>query len=232
MNRSKKKDNTQKEKKNSLKPSNKKTLTKTPDTKGSKDNTDNEKQAKFDTFREWGTLIASGIAVIISIFAFFNSHEQTKLAEKSLKFSNRPYIIIKINEDYSGGRELDNFEITIKNIGQTPSYKTRIFAEMEITKVDSITLTDDNYRRAKEIKLIGVLEKDISNNTVFIITDSLERINRTDIGRINSKEIFVFIYGYITYEDIFKDTHRTEFCFWYNSSPRWFEFYKKYNEAY
>lgn len=232
MNRSKKKNNTQKKGKSSSDPVSGKTIDKGfPGTKKKEARKQGE-QSPFNRFKDRATLGYSIVAIFISLLALFNSQKQTELAEQSMKFSNRPYVIVQIPKySYDSGNfnELNTLDVTIKNIGQTPSYKIEIFAKQRIEEVDSITVID--YKDTKQVFQIAFLDNNEGGES-FTITDSIQILNEKDIKRIKSKEISTFIYGYIIYEDIFKDTHRTEFCFLYNSGLELYGFYKKHNEAY
>lgn len=227
MNRSKKKNDTQKKKETPSEPISQKKIIKTKDAESRTGNIEKEKQTKFDIIIKWGTFIVSGIAIIISILALVNSQKQTEISKQSLKFGNRPYVIVRKNES-DIENQFDSFLIYIKNIGQTPAYNIRIFAEKIISNVDSVNLTNNDYSRMKEIKQIPFLEN-IPFGEAIILTDSLG-IDEIDRESIKTKKVFLFIYGSAIYDDIFKDSHRTDFCFFYNSY--WYKFYKKYNEAY
>jgi hypothetical protein len=184
-----------------------------------------EVSKKSDGFFKWGSLIFSVVAVIISYFAFLNSVE-------SKVISNRPYVIVE-EIRYSGmpglerGNSVDNFEVEVlvRNVGLTPAYKSEFKSAMNIYGPEFTNTPDFNVELEKG-KIF------VNNSVYYIPIKNIRPFSVEDINKLNDKTNFIYVYGILTYQDIFDESHTTKFCFRMDFLGfDGFKFYKSFNDA-
>lgn len=121
--------------------------------------------------------------------------------------------------------------VSIINSGKTPALNVHAVAAMSYWK------SDDEFTPVYKIaNMLGgpstsVIQPD---NTISITTPSFPEkggINKADVDNIISGRWTVYISGYITYDDVFREHHRTKFCCFLDRGLRSFHNFKNYNEA-
>ncbi len=153
------------------------------------------------------------------------TRESNVLTEKIAKMDLRAYIsVIDMSfEKIKVGEKLCS-NMNLKNVGKTPAYKIKVDIGFKIGGTGVYDIEMQNLIRSHEEHILtsGVI-MNISGETdyMWIKDDSTKVIN-------GGKPCF--IYGKITYFDIFKVEHHTNFCFSY-TVPRGFTVYNKYNDG-
>ena len=181
--------------------------------------------------------LVSYIAIAIAALTAFYTYGQVSIAEKSMKISNRPYVIAtkpKINQLYFSDDNTDlAFTQSFSNLGQTPAYETVIYSK--------VVLADKNFNPGDHSlqNVVRVIDHDSTqivlgnNQNTSILHEyegeifTFEEMKKTE----ERAELFIYIYGTITYTDIFEDSHKTEFCYKLNFKKRTFETHNNFNKA-
>jgi len=160
------------------------------------------KECKFFNFRLKRNIVSIASA-IIAFFAAWFSYEQVSVTREAMNITNKAYItIIKIEQDTPTASDMSEFHSILQfvNTGQTPAYNVNISLEIKIAS-DEFNLTPiDKIKSFKKAQVFG------KNNTIPFYPE-FDKINKIDSENILAQKSFIFIYGKVTYEDIFKE-HR------------------------
>lgn len=220
--------------------------TKTPNTR--EDKGDNKNSNKYNTSKNFREFIKniykfvfrentiSFIALIVAGLAALFAYNQTEVAEKSMKISNRPYIIVEGIQAYVMNTWDDqhphSFEdvrtdVIIKNVGQTPSYKTRFKSAVNIYGNE---FPDDPEYDNLIMNIPGII---MAKGTDWKFeTKNFREFSAEEIIQVINRNLFIYVYGEITYYDIFDDEHLIKFCFRINKIDiNDYGFCEKYNDA-
>jgi hypothetical protein len=180
---------------------------------------------KSEYLFKWGTLSASILALVVSFLAFNNSVD-------SKKISNRPYVVVE-DIRYSGmpslerGNSVDNFEVEVlvKNVGQTPAYNTVIKSTMNIYG-SNFTIAPEFNKESETGKVL------VNGSEYYFRVNNIRPFSIEKINEVNDKKSFIYVYGIISYSDIFHDYHVTKFCFRMDFLGfDGFKFFKTFNSA-
>lgn len=180
--------------------------------------------------------ILSLIALLIASSSAFFAYQQSEISKQSMKISNRPYIIVQGTETrvwityppmFSDSVDNVQTDVIFKNVGQTPSFKTKITAAINLYP-KNFTNTPDYGDTPKES-----VELSISKDLTYKYTaESFRPFYEEEIRKVLAGELFFYLYGQVDYRDIFGDKHRTKFCFILNNPHIvGFNHYEKHNEA-
>lgn len=154
-----------------------------------------------------------------------NAAESIALAEKSMRISNRPYMIVNGVPPVS----FENWNkitvtIKIKNFGKTPAMRTRILAQINCFPSNFV----ENFPLQESIDTVKTSVDIGTEMPIHIELKNHKEFTQDEILQLNSKRIFLFAYGIIEYTDIFNDSLRTRFNFKWNGEK--FEVHPKYND--
>ncbi len=141
----------------------------------------------------------------------------------------RPYVVLKEISDFSvQNGKFETCSIEFTNVGKTPAYNY-----FHVSRFITRTVTDNDSAEGAVIAarnrntgvVIGSNLSDIKylqSTTKAVLLDS--------IG-VFKKEIPIYLYGFIYYEDTFGKAHRVWYCFVYFPEKRAFMTYSRYNGA-
>lgn len=121
--------------------------------------------------------------------------------------------------------------VQYRNTGKSPALKLITIASVE--PVDKGKEPSFTY----EPNLAGVLSSTVLQpNAIYrniLNAGGATNIAVTQVGydRIRSGDLVVFVYGKLTYEDIFSRSHRTTFCVYLDPIGKTWNTYKGYNEV-
>jgi hypothetical protein len=149
------------------------------------------------------------------------TRKSVEVAERSIEIAQettitiqRAYITVSAIAGYydrRDGKFLGEFNLTIKNVGNTPANNVRMFAESEIAqhpkigngKLLNVPDTDSpNWTR------LGLIEQNATHSERVYIESSPD-----EEQRITNGELHFCCQGIIQYEDRFRITRSTNFCF-------------------
>lgn len=162
--------------------------------------------------------ILSLIALIIACSSAFFAYRQSSIAEQSMKYANRPYIIV----DGIRQNTNDRYSFEISNFGSTPSYYTKIYYEIF---TDDTSFTPPN-EYAMVIDNVSVIGGNTNRRQVRIKVGNMFRPDTLE--KLEARNEYVFCAGKIEYQDIFKDKHSYYFCFKKSTDPGFSKF-RDYN---
>lgn len=165
--------------------------------------------------------IISIFALIIASSSAYFSYTQSEIAEASMKYANRPYIIVSGIKQF----QINKFGFKISNFGATPSYYTKIYYD--------IFIGDTSFVPPKEFgkinNLIPVIGGNVKGSNVYFESDNMFLPDTLEkLERLNK---FIYCAGQVEYQDIFKDKHGYFFCFKKTTDPGFYK-YKDYNFAF
>jgi hypothetical protein len=160
--------------------------------------------------RDWydkATVIAAIIAAICTGAAASFTGYQAWIAKDTAKRQLRAYI--SVPEAYvkyaRNGARPDGW-IAISNAGQTPAYQVQLDSETRILDYPLITsftfLTNHHY----EIGNLGPQSK-LSPSQI-----GDEDLPADEFAELKNGQRRIFLYGTITYKDVFKKQHYTNYC--------------------
>lgn len=100
-------------------------------------------------------------------------------------------------------------EVIIKNTGKTPAFKVRTLITLHYLKSGEKIVIDK-----KELTTLSASNRIMHPGmTGYLQTSELPGVpNKADIENIVNRRFFVYITAFITYEDVFKRPHFTEYC--------------------
>lgn len=143
-----------------------------------------------------------------------NSFTRTSISlmDSSMKIDNRAYLVLqKISWGAFEYGKQSYFDVTLKNVGKTPAYSVGSPVLMKVyfnKSFDSIVLPEIKTNPDQTNIIGGGLEEVISVKS-----------NYNPKREITSNDI-IFIWGIITYKDIFKNIHYTQFSGSFDYSNR------------
>ncbi|MDZ7725712.1 MAG: hypothetical protein U5R06_23520 [candidate division KSB1 bacterium] len=165
--------------------------------------------------------IISILALIIAGSSAFFSYSQSKLVEESMKYTNRPYLVLNGIEKSTN----HDYMFSISNFGNTPSYFTKIHYDTFIR--DSSFIPPDNFSMTNTlVPTIGGKKE-----RLFTPVKVNNLFNPDTLQILESNNKFVFVAGKIEYMDIFNDKHGYYFCHLKSTDKGSYKF-KDYNYAY
>ncbi len=161
---------------------------------------------KKDAF-EWIAIIISFCALTVSLVALIKTIEGTKI-------SNRPFIIVEPPTMYSFPDFVVNKEMNfsqvffnVKNVGNTPAYNVHLKTSLEIydSNFSSTPIFKNDNNKFSNTLVKGVdYQLEIYPNRNF---------SEKEVNDLISKKKYIYVYGILSYADIFDDTHSTKFCY-------------------
>jgi hypothetical protein len=144
--------------------------------------------------REFANLAITLVALFLSIFTVWVTHRDSS---EALKQNQRVYVAPELVGDDKKAL------IRIRASGQTPALDVKVSATFVILWSDS-----QEEERAQETKPLK--DSDLATaveNALFLPGATLDLIT---INKDNRESI---TRGWVTYKDVFGDSHKTDFCF-------------------
>lgn len=118
------------------------------------------------------------------------------------------------------------FGVIVTNSGKTPALKVTPLQRMVVSFTKEPLIIRYNQPRTKPS--IGVLQP---NAKLLLETDKTEPFTKEIISRLESGQVTLYVFGIITYEDIFKRSHKTTFCMYMSSDLSSMKICETYNDA-
>lgn len=155
-----------------------------------------------------------------------NAKKSIDLAEKAMRMSNRPYIVVSSAKVVSFV-DWNNVNILVitKNFGRTPAMKIQISARINCF-ANEFTENPPFEVRVDTVKSLGFIGSEMP---IHINLKNHIKFSNDEILKLNERKLFLFAYGVIKYTDIFDDTLVTKFNFKYNGKS--LDVHPKYNDV-
>jgi len=177
--------------------------------------------AQYLAMREQADLLRKSVDVAREAT---NATKEAAIAAKksadSLPITERAYLFVDSIEwpNKKGPSSLGEFNksttiITIVNAGRTPAILQNFDSELIIKKNDYPSKDNPNFTKSLEFPK-GIITKSDGKETFTHQT----AFSHTVISEDDFSHSILLCYGYIRYEDIFRNIHATGFC--YEISPR------------
>lgn len=164
------------------------------------------------------SIVLSAFSVITSVLALVILNNQLH----TMRIEQRAWI--KISHELQPVAENKPLiaEITIKNIGKTPA--KRIEGNYRVQKVRKDASPDmvsgNNFNN-----FIGILNQDTpSTSHVPMLRENTDILNpailtKSDVAEIESGDVYIAVFGRLTYFDVYGTSHWINFCFWRTPKP-------------
>jgi hypothetical protein len=117
------------------------------------------------------------------------------------------------------------FEVVITNSGKSPARKVRTWIQFDTIPADRKFSPNYGLPQKQSVSVIQPQQR------FTLPTSSLQPVNASDIDTIKNGKAILYLFGKITYEDIFKTQHSTTFCMTLAPSLDGFAACDAYNEA-
>ncbi|MBI5214279.1 MAG: hypothetical protein HY960_00840 [Ignavibacteriae bacterium] len=176
-----------------------------------------------------GTLILVFYTIKQVNFSILFAEKTIALADSSMKLDHRPWVIFqKIIPDSYNIDSMSEGSVWIDNYGKTPAIDLDLVVGMFYDSVFEITRLpldgEDNVSfKSKAIIPPSRPSQIVCNDFSFLSPERRKKILQ--------KKGWLFVYGVITYTDVFKGHDTTVFCQVYDVDSRSFVFFKKFNTA-
>ena len=150
-----------------------------------------------------------------------------EIAEMSARVSNRAYISFKdVTKQILQVGKQASVDIKYVNVGKTPAYNISIIHGV---KIGGSGFFDNEIENIKTTKITNqTLGASLDGNTT---AGSGEMINYENFTKIMNGQKSWFVYGNITYNDIFGGSHFTRYCFQVFPDKNIIVMCDKYNDA-
>ena len=175
--------------------------------------------------------ISTVIYVLVTNRHLDTAREAITFSKEAFLAGNRAYICVKDSEVFRATRigsdqakigakhealvagDIAALEVTFINSGATPANKVASTAFIHLIG-SWIPDEDPQHEPSGGIRLdasqsIDAVPKD---GTFTIAGTTFAELSQDEVARINAGKTFLVIYGRVTYEDMFKVSHRTTFC--------------------
>ncbi len=161
------------------------------------------------------------IGLLISLAAAVFAYRQSDIAEQSMKYAIRPYVVLSGIKAHSNNR----WRFSVSNFGMSPSYHTKIYY--------GTFISDSSFVPPSSFSKINDLVPVIGANTRGALTkaDIAHVFHYDTLQVLEKKNKFSFVAGKVEYIDIFNEKHGYFFCFIKTTDPGVYKF-KDYNYAY
>jgi hypothetical protein len=134
--------------------------------------------------------------------------DSAEVAGKALAIGERAYLVVdqfKTSQSFSANIPLE-IRYHITNVGRTPGIITGISAKAQILEKLPDQPTYEVRTRGKEMIGSG------TQHGLPMQAESIVGITTELYGRVRQKTLAVFVYGKVSYSDIFGNPHDTGFC--------------------
>lgn len=150
---------------------------------------------KFTLAFNFLLLVFTAVYACISIL-------QWNTTERQLSIGNRAWVVVeKIDTSEPKIGESLSVVLTILNTGNTPSIKTTVTSRIS-TKVDSDLLPITEPRNFVVIGPRCEMHHKISTGP----------LDETTVSALKEHKLPLYFFGFITYDDVFGEHHKTRFC--------------------
>ncbi|HEY2711856.1 MAG TPA: hypothetical protein VGI60_05020 [Chthoniobacterales bacterium] len=153
------------------------------------------------------------------------------LSEQMNRIEERAWVApAGISGDLEVGKEFRP-QVVFKNSGKTFALRMASSIKIELVKKGS----DPNFDRVKEPSKVDDIWSSVllpPNGQCGSLPDPLEKspFSQEQIDSIRDTQS-LFVYGRVSYADIFGHYHWTTFCYLYDVREKTYGYYNKYNEA-
>ena len=170
--------------------------------------------------RHYVTSFLSVLALTVSALAFLTTYEQSHVANRAY------YAVVEptLDTDSLTNRRLFGTYIET-NLGNTPAYDVTANKQLRILSKDSLPDIGSLPTRSNPI----VVGSHVQMPPFAIWSDSV--LTNQDIEALRSGKRRIYLFGKITYTDIFNRSQWTTFCYEYVFRWKKFFAYPRYNDA-
>jgi hypothetical protein len=174
-----------------------------------------------------GTLIATGLAANYT-------RKQWLAAEDTERRTLRAYLAIA-----GPSIKLDrtNTELSIDNFGQTPAKNAQVWGNWEFVPFGEDLPADFDFRVKPPTACDQMPEQNVARGPITVFPKNPVQATLFhcqsqlfDFAFTNQKQSNGFLYGYISYFDIFNIEHRTNYCLLYYAAIKTAVFCSRHNE--
>lgn len=190
-------------------------ITPTPKTQADADAANEEKQEKAAAQNRAETLTAitagatfiQALALIITIAVMVRTARRQLRAYMTIKHAGI-LLIPQSDDDKKDGHRSIVVDITIQNSGQTPAYKTNAWFKIQLLDLpaDSASLDTTPAPRDQWSSAVVGASETLSMGTKGPVTMNTENFNA-----VRAQKKGIFVWGVVTYRDIFKKERITNF---------------------
>lgn len=176
---------------------------------------------KESIFRNWIRKPKNIVSALLALFAFSSAifagysawvaTESLDQARDSFQIAQRAYLVVETIQI----AELPNLdrplaaEIVVRNSGITPALNMQFSGRLDVT---SITPTDTPREFTDQDGQITLG----SNSKRAMRVIGGRALDAQELKEINNDQSKIYVTGTVSYEDIFQQTHETEFCAFFN----------------
>lgn len=183
------------------------------------------------------TLLVLGAYTVFTLLLVINANSTLKQSRTALSAtiqnSNRDQRAWVGVEAITGNIELGRTTVVTvhyRNSGKTPALKLVTISSVE--PVDKGKEPSFIYDPIDDILSSSVLQPNAIYRNI-LNAGGKQKLSVTKLGydRVKSGDLVLFVFGKITYEDIFHQPHWTTFCMYFNSASDTWNAYKTYNDV-
>lgn len=157
-----------------------------------------------------------------------NAKKSIEIAEMSARISNRAYLSM-VGVTPTAMQPGKKFEATVQFVinGKTPAYQVH---HVKGAKVGGTGIYEHEIDEVKKLEKLADLAMGTSIPVSFTV-ETRDVIGQEESAEIMSGEKAWYVFGRITYVDIFREKHYTRYCFVLVPGKTTFESYHRYNDA-
>jgi hypothetical protein len=171
---------------------------------------------------DWLNVLCTAIIMLTGIFAFFIYRDQLQVMHGQLIQSERamnhsiessrldqrawvgPVDIVVSKLELGSPMEL---KVIIENSGKTPALNTTIFVRAKTLMKESDFIAA--YETTDKNRSNYVIQPGVKTH---VILDMQEKIIQSHVDILKSGDEILYVYGKLSYDDIFNRSHETTFC--------------------
>jgi hypothetical protein len=167
-----------------------------------------------DSIRRWftrdtWTLSLSLAALLVSVVAVYLSARQTNIMEATGTRQIRAYVVLRTLPEIWAIKGSPETFIWFKNAGQTPAGELTLHGAIRISERAP---NDNEFEKIPPSKINDALEQSAEIQDPVIIQFG-RALTPDEIERLKIGALKFYVWGVVTYVDVFDALHRTYFCY-------------------
>jgi hypothetical protein len=187
---------------------------------------------------EWATFLMLLGTLVATGFAANYTRKQWLSAEDTERRTLRAYIALS-NSQQPSPLNVDNTKTTfwLDNFGQTPAKNVQVWGNWEFVPFGEDLPADFDFRVKPPTPCTQMPGQNIARGPITVFPKNALQLALYhcqtllfDFAFTNQKQSNAFLYGYISYLDIFNIEHRTNYCMLYYPAIRWTVLCGRHNE--
>ena len=151
--------------------------------------------------------------------------QQISLQREAMRLERRAWVAAQgiVNPTIESGKPL-SFTVPISNSGATPGHIAQVRVQTRTLAADAAFVASYDPTESGSAMVIQ------PGMNVGVIRSGTQTLTQEHIAVLKSGSVRVYVFGEITYRDIFSRSHRTTFCQWLDKDFL-FKWCSTYNEA-